>query len=96
MKFQVKRKLKDQVKVSASQKNVPQGYGTITNVKFDAVSKLHLFTTTCIEDAFRLIGETPPRTVFSSLPKLSSKISTKRSVLGLVRSKIVRDHEILP
>ena len=60
----------------------------IVNIKFDTVSKLHLFTRSCITASYKAAGLTCPRVVYSSLPKVISKFSTKRSVVGKVKERI--------
>ena len=62
----------------------------ITSVTFDTVSKMHLVTKVCVENSYKLIGLPVPHIVYRSLPKLGSHVSTKRSVLGKVKSFIDR------
>ena len=65
-------------------------YRTVTSVTFDAVSKIHMLTKQCIFETYKLAGIQCPRIVYTSLPKLGTKVSTKRSVLGKVKSLIAR------
>ena len=58
------------------------------SIKFDLVSKLHLFTRTCILASYKAAGVLKPRIIYSSLPKVMSRFYTKRSVLGKVRKKM--------
>ena len=57
-----------------------------TSVTFDAVSKIHLFTRSCMTRSYSHIGLDSPPEVYSSFPKSGSKVSTKRSILGKVKS----------
>ena len=68
------------VKVGKSRRTV--------NVKFDAVSRMHLFSRSCILESYRASGAARPRIVFSSLPRVMSRISTKRKVLGMVKKRL--------
>ena len=61
---------------------------SVTSVTFDAVSKVHQFTRQCLIESFKKASFDDPRVVYSSLPKLGSRISTKRSILGTVKSVI--------
>ena len=60
-------------------------YRTVVSVTYDNVSKVHKYSQECISQAYNVIGEPCPRIVHSSLPKLGSRISTKRCVLGKVK-----------
>ena len=61
---------------------------SVVSVKFDAVSNIHLFTRTCITESYKACGMPCPRLVYSSLPKVMEKFSTKRSVVGKVKERI--------
>ena len=63
--------------------------GRSVNVKFDGVSKLHLFSQSCIVAGYKASGTAKPRIIFSSLPRVVSRISTKRKVLAIVKKRIV-------
>ena len=65
-------------------------YRTVTSVTFDAVSKIHMLTKQCIFETYKLAEVQCQRIVYTSLPKLGTKVSTKRSVLGKVKSLIAR------
>ena len=63
--------------------------GRSINVKFDGVSKMHLFSRSCIIAGYKASGTAKPRIIFSSLPRVVSRISTKRKVLAIVKKRIV-------
>ena len=60
----------------------------VTSVKFDMVSKMHLHSRLCIVSSYKAAGRQLPRIVYSSLPKVMSKVYTKRSVIGKVQKKM--------
>ena len=60
----------------------------VTSVKFDIVSKMHLYSRSCIVSSYKAAGRKLPRIVYSSLPKVLSKVYTKHSVLGKVKKKL--------
>ena len=60
----------------------------VMSVKFDAVSKSHLFSRSCILASYKASGVPKPSLVYSSLPKIMDRISTKRSVLRKVKERI--------
>ena len=62
---------------------------SILNLKFDAVSKMHLFTQKCILSSYKASSTAKPRIVYSSLPRVMSRISTKRKVLSIVKKQCV-------
>ena len=62
---------------------------SILNLKFDAVSKMHLFTQKCILSSYKSSSTAKPRIVYSSLPRVMSRISTKRKVLSIVKKQCV-------
>ena len=62
-------------------------------VKFDGVSKMHLFTQSCILTSYKASGIVKPRILYSSLPKMIAKIVTKRRVLAMVKEKLNLDSE---
>ena len=64
-----------------------------TSVTFDEVSKVHLFTKRCIIRSYEHVRLDSPPIVFSSFPKLGTKISTKRTVFGKVKLVINRGLE---
>ena len=64
-----------------------------TPVTYDELSKVNLFTKRCIISSYEQVGLESPPIVYSSFPKLGSRISTKRSVLGKVKLAINRDLE---
>ena len=76
---------------SKLQKNSPN-FTFAAAVTFDEVSKVHLFSKRCITSAYQHIRLDSPPLVYSSFPKLGSKISTKRTVLGKVKLEI--NHEL--
>ena len=51
--------------------------GRVISIKFDLVSKLHLFTRTCILASYKAAGVLKPRIIYSSLPKVMSRFYTK-------------------
>ena len=57
-------------------------------IKYDSVSKMHLFTRSVILKSYKAAGAISPRIVHSSLPKIMSKFYTKRSVLSKVRNSM--------
>ena len=57
-------------------------------VKFDTVSKMHLFTQSCILASYRASGASKPRFIYTSLPRVIPRITTKRRVLKIVKKKI--------
>ena len=61
---------------------------SVVSVKFDIVSKVHMFTRPCITESYKACGMPCPNFVYSSLPKVMEKISTKRSVVGKVKATI--------
>ena len=61
-------------------------YRSVVSITYDTVSKVHNYTQECISKAYKVSGEQCPRIVHSSLPKLGNRISTKRTVLGKVKS----------
>ena len=64
----------------------------VLSIKFDQVSKMHLFSKTCLVSSYKAAGRPRPQIVYSSLPKVMRRLYTKRAVLGKVRSKIM-SHE---
>merc|ERR1712142_1193419 len=64
----------DQVKMSAI-------------VKFDSASMLHLFTRKCILSSYKASGSAKPRFILSNLPRVMSRITTKRKVLSMIRKQ---------
>ena len=63
----------------------------VVGIKYDSVSNMHLFTRKCILKSYKSAGVSCPRIVHSSLPKVMSKLYTKRSVLSQVRSRVNRE-----
>ena len=60
----------------------------VTSVKFDMISKMHLYSRSCIVSSYKAAGKQLPRIVYSSLPRIMSKVYTKRSVLGKVKKRL--------
>ena len=60
----------------------------VVSIKYDSVSHMHLFTRRCILKSYKAAGVSSPKIVHSSLPKVMSKLYTKRSVLSQLRSTI--------
>jgi hypothetical protein len=69
-------------------KSRPESRRRVTSVKFDLVSKMHLYSQSCIVSSYKAAGKPKPRIVYSSLPKVMSRVYTKRSVLRKVKTKI--------
>ena len=65
----------------------------VTSVKFYRVSKMHLFTCSCIISSYKVAGVHRPRLVYSSLPKVMSRVYTKRSVLRRVRKRLEKYYQ---
>ena len=86
--FFTKRSCSKVLKISTAR--VVKNSRTI-NVKFDGVSKMHLFTQSCLLTSYKASGTAKPRIVFSSLPRVIARISTKRKVLGMVKKRISID-----
>ena len=61
----------------------------VTSIKFDRISKMHMFTKNCLVSSYKAAGRLRPRIVHSSLPKVMSRFYTKRAVLRKVKSKVV-------
>merc|ERR1712129_393921 len=59
----------------------------VISIKFDQVSKMHLFTKTCLVSSYKAAGRPRPRIVYSSLPKVMARLYTKRAVLRKVRAE---------
>jgi hypothetical protein len=66
----------------------PRSRTHVTSIKFDLVSKMHLYSQSCIVSSYKAAGKPKPRIVYSSLPKVMSRVYTKRSVLRKVKTKI--------
>ena len=60
----------------------------VVSVKFDLVSKVHLYSRSCILASYKAAGVPGPRLVYSSLPKVMSRIYTKRSVIRKVKKRL--------
>ena len=58
-----------------------------TIIKFDSVSMLHLFTRKCILSSYKASGSAKPRFILSNLPRVMSRITTKRKVLSMIRKQ---------
>ena len=58
-------------------------------VKFDQVSKMHLLSQFCILASYKASGAAKPRIVYTSLPKILSRFSTKRKVLKMVKRRMI-------
>ena len=80
--------IKRRAKVLGESSKVVDRSGRVVTVKFDTVSKVHLFSKSCILASYKASGFSKPRVVYSSLPKVMAKVSTKRSVLGRVKRRI--------
>ena len=63
---------------------------SVTSITFDAVSKVHLYTENCIKASYKHVGQQVPHMVFTSFPKMVSRLSSKRTVLGQVKEEIAR------
>ena len=61
---------------------------SVASVKFDQVSKMHLYSRCCIISSYKAAGRQNPRIIYSSLPKVMSRVYTKRSVIRKVKNKI--------
>ena len=83
-KFKVfMRKLRKPQSRKASTSRLP--HSRVLSLKFDLTSGLHLFTRSCVLSAYKSAGITRPRLIYSSLPKVMSRIITKRSLLRKVK-----------
>lgn len=63
----------------------------ILNLKFDGVTKMHLFTQRCILRSYKASSTAKPRIIFSSLPRVMARISSKRKVLATVKKMMFPD-----
>ena len=63
----------------------------VVSVKYDSVSSMHLFTRTCIMKSYKAAGVKSPRIVHSSLPKVMTKLYSKRSVLTQVKKSMQQE-----
>merc|ERR1719450_1936577 len=59
----------------------------ITRIKFDAVSKMHQYSKSCLLASYRAAGLTP-RFVYTSLPRVLSKFYSKRAVVKKVKATL--------
>ena len=59
----------------------------ITRIKFDAVSKMHQYSKSCLLASYRAAGLTP-RFVYTSLPRVLSKFYSKRTVVKKVKATL--------
>ena len=62
-----------------------QHFKNIVKLRFDAPSKINLFTRSCILSSYKNVRKPAPRIIHSSLPKVMSYLVTKRSVLRKVK-----------
>ena len=63
----------------------------VVSVKYDSVSNMHLFTRTSIMKSYKAAGVKSPRIVHSSLPKVMTKLYSKRSVLTQVKKSMQQE-----
>lgn len=61
----------------------------VTSIKFDLVSKIHLYSQSCLVSSYKAAGRPSPRIVYSSLPKVMARFYSKRSVIRKVRNEVV-------
>ena len=62
-----------------------QHFGNIVKLRYDRPSKFHLLTRSCILSSYKNVRKPAPRVIHSSLPKIMSRLVTKRSVLRKVK-----------
>ena len=58
----------------------------LVKLRFDAVSKIHVFTRSCVLQSYKRVNRTHPLIVYYSTGKVISSLITKRALLQKVRN----------